>query len=209
MIKKKGIFISFEGPECSGKSSQLLQLNKFLKLKKIPFLITREPGGTDLAEKLRKIILDKKSSISVIEEILLLFTARNDHINTVIKPALKNGYLVISDRFADSTFVYQGFVNNYGLKKTFDLHKLLLDNFLPKKTFLFLLNHKEIINRLKKRKYFNKFDNKNIFFHKKVIQGYKKISKNNNRFIIINADNPFDKVKQDIQNNILKIIKYE
>ena len=119
----KQIFISFEGPEASGKSTQIKLLGKFLKKNNIPFIITREPGGTPLSEKLRKIILSKKESISSSEEVLLLMSSRINHINRTIKPALKAGKIVITDRFADSTFVYQGFVNNFGLKNTLDLHK--------------------------------------------------------------------------------------
>ena len=85
-------------------------------------------------------------------------SSRLNHINKIIKPALKEGKIVISDRYADSTFVYQGFVNNFGMKETINLHKNLLDNFLPTKTFLFLLSSKKINERLKKRKVFNKYD---------------------------------------------------
>ena len=81
--------------------------------------MTREPGGTIVAEKLRKIILDKKQLISSKEEVLLLMSSRLNHINKVIKPALKEGKIVISDRYADSTFVYQGFVNNFGMKEEY------------------------------------------------------------------------------------------
>ena len=90
--------------------------------------MTREPGGTIVAEKLRKIILDKKQLISSKEEVLLLMSSRLNHINKVIKPALKEGKIVISDRYADSTFVYQGFVNNFGMKETINLHKKLLNH---------------------------------------------------------------------------------
>ncbi len=151
-FKNRGLFISFEGPEASGKSTQIKLLQKFFKNKNIPCIITREPGGTPISEKLRKIILDKKQLISTTEELLLLMSSRLNHINTVIKPALKSRKIVITDRFADSTFVYQGFVNNYGLKKTMNLHKELLNNFLPSKTFLFLLSVSEINKRLKKKK---------------------------------------------------------
>ena len=195
---KKNFFISFEGPEASGKSSQIKLLSSFLTKQKIPFLITREPGGTINAEKLRKIILDKKSNISVIEEILLLMAGRLDHINNVIKPALKNGKIVISDRFADSTFVYQGYVNNYGLKKTQELHKNLLNNFLPKKTFLFLLSEKNINIRLKNRKIHNKYDKINLNFHKKVISGYQLISKKNKRFHLIDANKDISSIHKEI-----------
>ena len=206
-FNNQGLFISFEGPEASGKSTQIKLLQKFFKNKKIPFIVTREPGGTPISEKLRKIILDKKRLISNTEEILLLMSSRLNHINRVIKPALKNGKVVITDRFADSTFVYQGFVNNYGLKKTMNLHKELLNNFLPSKTFLFLLPVSEINKRLKKRIITNKYDKIDTVFHSKVISGYKKLSKNNKRFVLINAENSFEIVQNKIQKIILKLMK--
>ena len=203
----QGLFISFEGPEASGKSTQIKLLQKFFKNKNIPFIVTREPGGTTIAEKLRKIILDKKKPISTTEEILLLMSSRLNHLNNVIKPALKDGKIVITDRFADSTFVYQGFVNNFGLKKTMNLHKKFLDNFLPLKTFLFLLPVSEINKRLKKRKITNKYDKIDTMFHSKVISGYKKLSKNNKRFIKINAKLKVDKIQKKVLKYIKELLK--
>ena len=132
MTKKKGLFITFEGPEASGKSSQILLLEKYLKKNKIQFITTREPGGTKIAESLRNLILKVKTDINIQQEILLLMAARSHHINNVIIPALKKGKLVISDRFADSTFVYQGYVNKFGIEKTKNLHKKLFNRFLCK-----------------------------------------------------------------------------
>jgi len=206
-MNKRGVFISFEGPEASGKSSQIRVLSKFLKNQKIPYIITREPGGSIISEKLRNIILNKKYKISNKEELLLLMASRINHINTVIKPAIKKGMLVISDRFCDSTFVYQCYVNKFGIEKGIILHKNLLENYLPYKTFLLILSPKEIIKRLKLRKKSNKYDKKNLSFHKKVIQGYKKISKNNKRFIIINAENQFSEIHKEIRTKIIHIIK--
>ena len=206
MKNKKELFISFEGPEASGKSSQIKLLSKYFKINNIPHIITREPGGTANAEQLRKIILNKKDNISIDEEILLLMSARINHINNVIKPALKKRYIVISDRFADSTFVYQGYVNNFGLQKSINLHKVLLNNFLPKKTFLFCLDAKTINGRLKKRKISNKYDKININFHKKVIRGYNIISKNNNRFFKIDANKPILTIHNEIIAKFKKII---
>ena len=183
---KKGIFISFEGPEASGKSSQIILLKKYFKKNNIPFYVTREPGGTKIAEKLRKIILSNKSNINNIEEILLLMAARSNHINNVIIPNLDKGKIVISDRYADSTFVYQGFVNKFGITKIKRLHSDILNNFNPNFTFIFNLKVNEIIKRLKKRKNKNKYDKNNINFHKKVIEGYKIISKSK-RFINVDA----------------------
>ena len=88
----------------------------------------------------------------------MLMAARSNHINNIIKPALDKGGLVISDRFADSTFVYQGYVNNFGIQKAKSLHKNILNNFLPHKTFLFNLSTSKIISRLKNRKSKNKYD---------------------------------------------------
>ena len=169
--------------------------------------MTREPGGTIVAEKLRKIILDKKQLISSKEEVLLLMSSRLNHINKVIKPALKEGKIVISDRFADSTFVYQGFVNNFGMKETINLHKKMLDNFLPNKTFLILLSAQKINERLKKRKVFNKYDKINISFHSKVISGYKKLSKNNSRFITVNGELSVSDIQQRILKSITSLLR--
>ncbi len=206
MKSKKKIFISFEGPEASGKSSQIKLLSNYLNKNKIPHIITREPGGTNISEKLRKIILNKNYNISSTEELLLLMAARLNHINNVIYPALNKGKIVISDRFADSTFVYQGYLNNYGLNKSIDLHKKLLNNFLPSKTFLFLLPPNEINKRLRKRKISNKYDKINPHFHQKVINGYKTISKNNNRFIKIDATKSISIIHEQIINDFNKII---
>ncbi len=202
MINNKGKFITFEGPEASGKSSQILLLKRFLIKNKKPFIITREPGGTKLAEKLRKIILSNKSNINNIEEILLLMAARSNHIKNIIIPNLKKGKIVISDRFADSTFVYQGYVNKFGIMKTKKMHADLLNNFNPDYTFLFNIEIKEIIKRLKKRKNKNKYDKINVEFHKSVISGYKKIS-NHKRFINIDASSN----KLTIHKHIINALK--
>jgi len=205
MNNKKGYFLTFEGPEASGKSSQIKLLEKYLKIKNIPFIITREPGGTKFAESLRNLILKIKSDINIDEEILMLMAARSHHINKVIKPALSQGKLVISDRFADSTFVYQGHVNKFGLQKAKILHKNILKNFLPNKTFLFELSTSNILARLKKRKSKNKYDKLDKKFHNQVNRGYKIIS-NNKRFIKLDASKPIKSIHKKIIIHINSII---
>ena len=205
MNNRKGLFLTFEGPEASGKSSQILLLKKYLKKNKISFITTREPGGTKIAESLRNLILRVKSDINIQEEILLLMAARSHHINNVIIPALKKRKLVISDRFADSTFVYQGYVNKFGVQKTKSLHKNLLNNFLPDKTFLFELSTNQIISRLKLRKSKNKYDKLDRKFHDAVNKGYKTIS-NNNRFVKIDASKPINQIHNKIINYINSLI---
>ena len=205
MNKKKGFFLTFEGPEASGKSSQIKHLEKYLKKNNIYFITTREPGGTKLAESLRELILKVKSDISINEEILMLMAARSHHINTVIKPALNAGKLVISDRFADSTFVYQGYVNKFGILKSKILHKNILNNFLPNKTFIFELSSSQILLRLKKRKIKNKYDKLDKKFHNEVNKGYKLIS-NNKRFIKIDASKPIDQIHKNIISHLNLLI---
>ena len=205
MNKKKGLFLTFEGPEASGKSSQILLLEKYLKKNKISFISTREPGGTKIAESLRNLILKIKSNINIEEEILMLMAARSHHINNVIIPALKKGKFVISDRFADSTFVYQGYVNKFGIQKAKNLHKNILNNFLPHKTFLFQLSTKLIISRLKKRKLKNKYDKLENNFHDQVNKGYKIISKNK-RFIKIDASKSIKQIHKIIISHINSLI---
>ncbi len=201
MKVKKGLFISFEGPEASGKSSQIILLKKFLIKKKIPYLITREPGGTILAEKLRKLILSNKSKINNLEEILLLMASRSNHINNVILPNLLKGKIVITDRYADSTFVYQGYVNRFGINNVKKLHAKLLNNFFPDYTFIFNIEVKEIIKRLKKRNKKNKYDRIDSEFHKKVINGYKKISISK-RYINIDASSSKNQIHKNIINKL-------
>ena len=205
MNKRKGFFLTFEGPEASGKSSQILLLKKYLKKNKISFITTREPGGTKIAETLRNLILKVKSDISIEEEILMLMAARSHHINNIIIPALNQNKLVISDRFADSTFVYQGYVNKYGIQNAKNLHKNILNNFLPHKTFLFQLSTKLIISRLKKRKLKNKYDKLNKKFHDQVNQGYK-IIYNKKRFIKIDASKQINYIHKKIISHINSFI---
>ena len=205
MNKRKGLFLTFEGPEASGKSSQILLLKKYLKKNNISFINTREPGGTKIAESLRKLILKVKSDINIEEEILMLMAARSHHINNVILPALEKGKVVISDRFADSTFVYQGYVNKFGIQNAKHLHKNILNNFLPHKTFLFKLSTKLIISRIKKRKSKNKYDKLDKNFHDQVNKGYK-IIYNKKRFIKIDASKPINQIHKKIISHINSLI---
>ena len=205
MNKRKGLFLTFEGPEASGKSSQILLLKKYLKKNNISFINTREPGGTKIAESLRKLILKVKADINIEEEILMLMAARSHHINNVILPALEKGKLVISDRFAGSTFVYQGYVNKFGIQNAKNLHKNILNNFLPDKTFLFKLSSKLIISRIKKRKSKNKYDKLDKNFHDQVNKGYK-IIYNKKRFIKIDASKPINQIHKKIISHINSLI---
>ena len=202
MIKKKGLFITFEGGEATGKTTQIKYISKWLKNNKISHIITREPGGTKLAEQLRKIILSTKNSVNVNIEVMLLIASRIDHVNKIILPALNKGKIVFCDRFVDSTAVYQGYTNNFGINNVYKLHKEFINNIFPDITFYFNTNYSVIHKRLYKRINKNKYDVINKKFNNKINKGYLKISKNNKRFIIINASLTKKEISQIIKNKI-------
>ena len=126
-------FITFEGIDGSGKSTQINLLKKLFTKKNIKFMITREPGGTKFSEKLRKLILNSSENLSFQSEVLLLYAARIEHIEKKIKPALKENYIVISDRYYDSTLAYQGY--GYGYNKKFINYIDSLIDLRPKRLF--------------------------------------------------------------------------
>ena len=150
MNKKKGIFITFEGPEASGKSSQILLLEKYLKKNKIPFITTREPGGTKGGELIRKLILDdyfkkgksNKEKFGKYTDTLLYLAARNEHIINKIKPSLYKKNIVICDRFTDSTFAYQVYGKKVKKKFIDSIHKFILQGIKPNLTFILKVSSK-------------------------------------------------------------------
>ena len=158
MYKKKPLFVTFEGIEGSGKSYQSKKLYQSIKERKIPVILTREPGGTKGAEKIRKIILDdyfyldSKIRFNKYTDTLLYLAARNEHVKNKIIPAISRGKIIICDRFIDSTLAYQ--VYGKGVNKGFvDLiHKYILGNIKPDLTFILKVNISKALERLKKRK---------------------------------------------------------
>ncbi|MBQ4073078.1 MAG: dTMP kinase [Clostridia bacterium] len=127
----KGKFITVEGCEGVGKSTQLRLLKDFFEREGIDALFTREPGGTPVAERIREILLDKKLSVSPIIEAELFAVARNEHINNLIKPALEEGKVVICDRYIDSSLAYQGVARNLGIDRVYDINSYARDNCMP------------------------------------------------------------------------------
>jgi len=202
--KFKGLFITFEGGEASGKTTQLKKIKKWFILNNLEFVLTREPGGTTLAEYFRKIILSSKSNINTEQEVLLLIASRIDHVNKVINPALCQKKIVVSDRFLDSTAIYQGYYNKFGVKRVYELHKLFLNNILPDLTFFFHTPPEIIKKRQKKRKCRNKYDLFNYKFNQQINKGFFKIAKNNKRFVIIDGSLPIKKIYDIIIENIIK-----
>ena len=196
MYKKKSLFITFEGIEGSGKSYQSKKLYKNIKLKKIPAILTREPGGTKGAEKIRRVILDdyfekdSKIKFDKYTDTLLYLAARNEHLIDKIIPAIKRKKVVICDRFIDSTMAYQ--VHGKRVRKNFvhSIHKHILKDVKPDLTFILKVNINKAMSRIKKRKTKNKYDKFSKDFYIKVQNSFLKIARKNKRryFVIDNSE---------------------
>ena len=174
MYKKKPFFIVFEGVEGCGKSYQSKKLLKNLKKKKILSILTREPGGTNSAELIRNLILkdyfNKTNSekFDKYTDTLLYLAARNEHIKTKIKPALKKKKVVICDRFIDSTYAYQVYGKKVSQNFINNIHNYILDGVRPNITFILKVSSDSSKKRLLKRKIKNRYDNFSQSFYNKV-----------------------------------------
>ena len=210
MYKKKSLFIVFEGIEGSGKSYLSKRLYKTLKKTKKSVLLTREPGGTKRAEKIRRVILNdyflkkNKEKFHKYTDTLLYLAARNEHIENRIKPALLKKKIVICDRFVDSTLAYQ--VYGKGVNKKFidNIHKQILDRVKADITFVLKVNINKALQRLKKRKIKNRYDKFSKKFYNKAQKAFIRIAKKNKKNYYI-----FDNSKNDkkIEKNILKKVE--
>ena len=209
MAIKKPFFICFEGVEGSGKSTQAKLLYKFIK-KNITknVILTREPGGTLFSEKIRNLILDKKTNISTLTEFFLLMAARNEHIISKINFYLKKNFIIICDRFFYSTLAYQHYLEDMDKKFIFNIQKKIYKKIHPDITFLIDLNNKEskirISNRSKKT---NRFDKLSSYHFNKIRNGFIKISKMyKNKIVLIKGSKSLNEIQNEINTKTLKIL---
>ena len=202
----KGKFITIEGGEGTGKTTQIKLLEIFLKKKKIKFITTREPGGSKGAEKIRKLILtSNQNDWSPMTEALLHISARSDHLEKKIKPNLKKGIWVICDRFRDSTMAYQGYGNGLKLDVLEMLQESIFDKLNADLTIILDTLPNISLSRARKRKNGNqKYENMGINFHKKVRKGFIEIEKKNKkRCKLLSANDD----RREINKKIIKIIE--
>ena len=208
---KKGLFISFEGGEGVGKSTQIELLKTSLTKKNINVLSTREPGGTKEGELIRKFLVSGEiSSWDSYSESLLFNALRREHINKIINPSLFKGDIVLCDRFIDSTIVYQGVGGGINQTLLLSLHKNFCYDLYPDITFFLSLNPKVGIDRTLSRnnKTENRFENMGLSYHQKIQDGFKALSdKNNKRFFEINAELSVEKISNQIYDHVISIIK--
>ena len=209
MAIKKPFFICFEGVEGSGKSTQAELLFKFIK-KNITknVILTREPGGTLFSEKIRNLILDKKTNISTLTEFFLLMAARNEHIISKINFYLKKNYIIICDRFFYSTLAYQHYLEGMDKKFIFSIQKKIYKKIHPDLTFLIDLNNKESKIRINKRsKKTNRFDKLSSYHFNKIRNGFIKISKTyKNKIVLIKGSRSLIEIQNEINKKTLKIL---
>jgi dTMP kinase len=177
-MSKKGIFISVEGPDGSGKSTQIKKIGEYLKKQGYEIVVTREPGGTAISEAVRDIILNKDyTEMGYMTEALLYASARAQLVTEVIKPAIESGRAVISDRFIDSSAVYQGMARGLGVENIYKINEYATQGIMPDVTFLLDLPAEIGIGRKKDQKELDRMELESIEFHKRVAQGYRDLAK--------------------------------
>lgn len=212
------LFITFEGIEGSGKSTQIKILNDFLKLRGHDTILTREPGGTPIGNDIRKILLhpDNKG-MSFLTELFMYAAGRAQHMDQVIAPALRAGKSVLCDRFSDATIAYQGYGRGFPLEMIRQVNRLTIGDLVPTLTFLLDCDTSEGLKRARDRNAIqtaknrgeneDRFENEALEFHKKVRDGYLEIARQEpERVVVIDAAREVDVVHQEIVKQVLKFI---
>lgn len=200
-----GFLITFEGPEGSGKSTHSRRLGAWLKRQGYPVLLTREPGGTGMGRRLRKILLHhRREKLDPLTELCLYEASRAMLVRQVIRPALKQGSVVIADRFQDSTWVYQGWAGGVPIELVEQLGRLTTDGLTPDLTLLLDLPVRQGLSRVKHP---NRMEAKPVGFHEKVRQGYLTLyRRQKRRFCLIRADEAFSQVQQAIRKAVKNVL---
>ena len=196
------LFITFEGPDGAGKTSVLKLIGERLQQKQLQVLLTREPGGIEIAEKIRSIILDPAHTMmNERTEALLYAAARAQHFYEKIMPALEQGKHVLCDRFIDSSLAYQGHARGIGVDEVLSINQFAIGQRLPDITIYFDIAPEKGIARIHANRSdeMNRLDVEGLAFHQKVYEGYQEAMKRYpNRFRVINADQPLEDVIEEV-----------
>jgi dTMP kinase len=209
------MFITLEGIEGSGKTTQIRQIVDFLNQNGRPCVVTREPGGTQIGKKIRSILLDSAScAMDPRTELLLYMADRIQHLQELVYPAMREGKTVVCDRFFDATVVYQGYARGLDVEWIKTLHRIILNNIRPDLTLLLDLAPEiglsrawEAVHSGDREPGETRFEQEAISFHRKVREGYLALSlAEPERFSVIDASQTPEKVQQDIMQVIKKVL---
>ena len=203
------MFITFEGPEGSGKTSQLPALATYLEGLGYKVVCTREPGGTAISDQIREVLTSMKNQeLHPRTEILLFLAARAQLVEQVIKPALEAGKIVLCDRYGDSTLAYQGYGHGLDLKILRQMLEFATDHLTPDLTLLLDLEVEVGLARKKKGAEWNRLDAYALAFHKRVLEGYHQIiAEEPKRWVTVDATQDIDTVQAALRKTILKKLK--
>jgi dTMP kinase len=204
----RGVFITIEGTDGSGKTTQIKLMEAYLKQKGLDVVLTREPGGTKISEDIRSLILDvNNSEMGRTTEMLLYASARAQLVSEVIKPAISAGKMVICDRFVDSSYVYQGFGRGIEANTIEDVNRAALDGLEPDITFFFDINPEIALTRRVASTGADRIESEKMEFHLKVYSGYKKLALlYPTRIKAIDSNRGVEDIFKDVQNWLDKLI---
>ena len=201
-----GLFISFEGGEGSGKSSVINVVKERLEADGHKVVITREPGGVSVSEQIRNVILAVDNQMSKETEALLYAASRTEHLYAKVLPLLEQGYIVLSDRYLDSSLAYQGYARGIGIEKVLEIN-MFAKAYLPKVTYFFDVRPEVGLARIQGREKIDRLDLETMDFHQKVYDGYKEVCKlYPDRVKSINGEREIEAIIADIYNDIKKYL---
>lgn len=212
MIKKnRGRFITLEGVEGVGKTSNISFIKSYLEKKNIELVLTREPGGTPMAEEIRQVFIKPREElVAENTELLLMFAARAQHIEGLIKPCLDSGGWVLSDRFTDASYAYQGFGRGLSVESIEMLETLVQKTLRPDLTILLDLPVAIGLERAKKRGEADRIESEDVAFFEKVRNGYLfRVENDPKRFAIVDASQSLEKVQSEIGSILDKFLQKE
>lgn len=204
----KGLFIVMEGPDVSGKTTQINLLKEYLEEAGYECLITREPGGTVIGEEVRQLILNPEhKEMSPVTEMLLYAASRAQLVHEVIGPALEEGKIVISDRFVDSSIVYQGIARKLGISTVSAVNAPGIGIYRPDGIFFIDLSEAEGLRRKKEQKNLDRMEQEGIDFHHMVSEGYRKVLSGRPEVMKIDGGRSIDTIQKKIRNHVDELLK--
>lgn len=204
----KGLFIVMEGPDGSGKTTQINLLKEYLEEAGYECLITREPGGTVIGKEIRQLILNPEhKEMSPVTEMLLYAASRAQLVHEVIGPALEEGKIVISDRFVDSSIVYQGIARKLGISTVSAVNAPGIGIYRPDGIFFIDLSEAEGLRRKKEQKNLDRMEQEGIDFHHMVSEGYRKVLSGRPEVMKIDGGRSIDTIQKKIRNHVDELLK--